>query len=70
MGLGVRPSALASIVLAVSMLASAYWYRTTAIGEMGDGERDGMSSMKVGMMGKVYVELVAEVTRGVIDTLS
>jgi len=33
-----------------------------AIGEMGEGERDGTSSIKAGMMGEVYVEFVAEVT--------
>jgi len=41
-----------------------------AMGEIGEGERDGTSSMKVGMTGKVYVELVAEVMGGVIETLS
>ena len=41
-----------------------------AMGETGEGERDGMSSMKVGIMGKVYIELVAEVTGGMIDMLS
>jgi len=69
-GLGVRPSASASIALAASELASVCWYRTTAIGKIGEGEQDGMSSMKAGMTGEVYVELVAEVTGGVIDTLS
>ena len=39
------------------------------MGEMGEGERDGTSSMKAGMIGKVYVELVADVAGGVIDTL-
>jgi len=37
---------------------------------MGEGERDGTSLMKAGITGKVYVELVAEVTGGVIETLS
>jgi len=40
------------------------------MGEIGKGERDGMSSMKVGMTGEVYVELVADVVGGVIDMLS
>jgi len=69
-GLGVRPSVLASIALAVSMLASVCWYRTMAIGEIGEGEQDGTSSMKAGMTGKVYEELVAEVAGGIIETLS
>jgi len=41
-----------------------------AMGEIGEGEQDGTSSMKAGMMGEVYIELVADVTGGVIDTLS
>jgi len=41
-----------------------------AIGKIGEGEQDGTSSMKAGMTGEVYVELVAEVTGGVIDMLS
>jgi len=69
-GLGVRPSASASMVLAVSMLASVCWYRTMAMGEMGEGEQDRTSLIKAGMTGEVYVELVAEVTGGVIETLS
>ena len=40
------------------------------MGEMGEGEWDGMSLMKVGTMGEVYMELVADVTGGMIDTLS
>jgi len=40
-----------------------------AIGEIGEGERDGTLSMKAGMTGEVYVELVAEVTGGVINML-
>jgi len=68
-GLGVRPSASASIALAASVLASVCWYRTMAMGEMGEEDRDGTSSMKAGMTGEVYVELVVEVTEGVIDTL-
>jgi len=39
------------------------------MGEMGEEDQDGMSSMKAGMTGEVYIELVAEVTEGVIDTL-
>ena len=70
MGLGVRPSVSASLALVSVILASAYWYKTMAMGEIGEGEWDGTSSMKAGMTGKVYVELVAEVTRGVIDMLS
>ena len=41
-----------------------------AMGEMGEGEQDRTSSIKAGMTGEVYVELVAEVTGGVIDTLT
>jgi len=52
-GLGVRPSASAFIASVFSMLASVCWYKTTAIGEMGEGERDGTSSMKAGMTGEV-----------------
>jgi len=69
-GLGVRPSVSASIAFASNVLALACWYRTMAMGAIGEGERDGTSSIKVGMTGKVYVELVAEVTGGMIDTLS
>ena len=69
-GLGVRPSVSASIALASNVLVSACWYKTIAMGEIGEGERDGTSSMKAGMMGEIYVELVAEVTGGMIDTLS
>ena len=59
-----------SIALASSTLVSACWYRTMAMGETGEGEQDGMSLIKAGMMGEVYVELVAEVTGGMIDMLS
>ena len=59
-----------SIALVSNVLVSACWYRIMAMGEMGEGERDRTSSMKAGMTGKVYVELVAEVAGGVIDTLS
>ena len=52
------------------MLASVCWYRTIAIGEMGEGEQDGTSSMNAGITGKVYIELVAEVTGGVTKMLS
>jgi len=69
-GLGVRPSVSVSIALLSNVLASACWYKTMAMGEIGEGEQDGISSMKAGMMGKVYVELVADVAGGVIDTLS
>jgi len=60
----------ASIAFASSVLVLACWYNTMAMGEMGEGEQDGTSSIKAGMTGKVYVELVADMTRGVIDTLS
>jgi len=49
----VRPSASASIALAISMLASACWYKTMAIGEIGEGEQDGTFLMKAGMRGEV-----------------
>ena len=70
MGLGVRPSASASIALVFNVLALACWYRTIAIGEIGEGEQEGTSSMKAGMMGEMYVELVVEVMGGVIEILS
>ena len=41
------------MALASSALVSACWYKTTAIGEMGEGEWEVTSSMKVGTMGKV-----------------
>jgi len=41
-----------------------------AMGEMGEGEQDGTSSMKAGMTGEVYVEFVAEMAGGIIETLS
>jgi len=69
-GLRVCPSASASIALASRTLASVCWYKTTAMGEIGEGERDGTSSIKAGMMGEVYVEFVADVTGGVIEMLS
>ena len=53
MGLGVRFSASASMALASSALVSVCWYKTMAIGEIGEGERDGTSSMNAGMMGEV-----------------
>jgi len=59
-----------SMALVSTVLVSACWYKTMAMGEIGEGEQDGTSSIKVGMTGEVYVELVAEVTGGVIDTLS
>jgi len=59
-----------SMALVSTALVSVCWYRTIAMGEIGEGEQDGTSSMKVGIMGEVYVELVAEVVGGVIDTLS
>jgi len=40
------------------------------MGEMGEGEQDRTSLIKAGMTGEVYVELVAEVTGGVIEMLS
>jgi len=60
----------ASIALVSNILTSACWYKTMAMGEIGEGEWDGTSSMKAGMTGKVYVELVADVIGGMIDTLS
>jgi len=60
----------ASIAFASSALVSACWYNTMAMGEIGEGERDGTSSMKAGMTGEVYVEFVAEVAGGIIETLS
>jgi len=66
----VCPSVSASIALASNILALACWYKTMAMGETGEGERDGTSSMKAGIMGEVYIELVAEVTGGVINMLS
>ena len=60
----------ASIALASNVLTSACWYKIIAMGEIGEGEQDGMSSMKAGMTGEVYVEFVADMTGGVIDTLS
>ena len=59
-----------SIALVSSVLVLACWYKTTAIEEMGEGEQDGMSSIKVGMTGEVYVELVVEVIGGMINMLS
>ena len=41
-----------------------------AIGEMGEGEQDGTSSMKAGMTGEVYIEFAVEVTGGVTEMLS
>jgi len=52
-GLGVRPLASVSIALASSVLVSACWYKTMAIGETGEGEQDVTSSMKAGMTGEV-----------------
>jgi len=60
----------ASIALVSIVLVLACWYRIMAMGEIGEGEQDGTSSMKAGTMGEVYAELVAEVTGGVIETLS
>jgi len=60
----------ASIALASNALVSACWYNTMAMGEIGEGEQDGTSSMKAGMTGEVYVEFVVEVAGGVIDMLS
>ena len=60
----------ASLASVSNILASACWYKTMAMGEIGEGEQDGTSSMKAGMTGEVYVELVAEVTGGMIDMLS
>ena len=70
MELGVRPSASASITSVFSMLVSACWYKTMAMGEIGEGEKNGTSSIKAGMTGKVYVELVVEVMGGVTKMLS
>jgi len=52
-GLGVCPSASASMALASSTLVLACWYKTMAIGEMEKEEWDATSLIKVGMMGKV-----------------
>jgi len=41
-----------------------------AMGEIGEGERDGTSSIQAGMTGEVYVEFVVEVAGGIIETLS
>ena len=60
----------ASLALASNVLASVCWYKTIAMGEIGEGEQDGTSPIKAGMTGKVYVELVADVIGGMIDTLS
>ena len=59
-----------SIALASNALVSVCWYRTIAMGEIGEGEQDGTSSMKAGMTGEVYIELVAEVMGGVTEILS
>ena len=59
-----------SIAFAFSVLVLACWYNTMAMGEIGEGEQDGTSSMKAGMTGEVYVEFVAEVAGGIIETLS
>jgi len=40
------------------------------MGEIGEGEQDGTTSIKAGIIGKVYVELAAEVTGGVTKMLS
>ena len=60
----------ASMALASNVLVSVCWYRIMAMGKIGEGEQDGMSLMKAGMTGEVYVELVAEVADGIIETLS
>ena len=60
----------ASIALASNILTSACWYKTMAVGEIGEGEREGTSSIKAGMMGEVYVEFAADVMGGVIEMLS
>ena len=59
-----------SIALVSNALVSACWYKTMAMGEIGEGERDGMSSMKARMTGEVYVEFVAEVAGGIVKILS
>jgi len=59
-----------SMALVSSVLVLVCWYKTIAMGKIGEGEGDRMSSMKAGTMGEVYVELVVDMTRGVIDTLS
>ena len=53
-----------------NVLVSACWYRTIAMGEIGEGEQDGTSLINAGMMGEVYMELVAEVAGGIIEMLS
>jgi len=40
------------MALASSVLVLACWYRTMAMGEIGEGEQDGTSSMKAGTMGE------------------
>ena len=52
LGLGVHSSVSASIALASSALVLACWYRTMAMGEVGEVEWDGMSLMKVDMTGE------------------
>ena len=59
-----------SIALVSNALVSACWYKTMAMGEIGEGEQDGTSSMKAGMTGEVYVEFVAEVAGGIVEILS
>jgi len=66
----VHPSASAFIASVFSVLASVCWYKTIAMGEIGEGEQEGTSSMKVGITGEVYVELTVEVVGGVIKMLS
>ena len=53
LGLEVRPSASASMALDSTSLVSACWYKTIAMGETGEGERDATSLMKAGMTGAV-----------------
>jgi len=48
----VHSSVSASIALASSALVLACWYRTMAMGEVGEVEWDGMSLMKVDMTGE------------------
>ena len=60
----------ASMALVSNVLVSVCWYKIMAMGEIGEGEQDGTSSIKAGMTGEVYMEFVAEVAGGVIETLS
>jgi len=51
-GLGVCPSALIFMVFILISCISVCWYRTTAKGEMGEGEWEVMSLMKAASVGE------------------